>query len=100
MFEGEKIERGDVIADGPETPHDILRLRGIHAVTQYIANEVPKFTAYQGVKINVASRLSFVCKCRKCAITHSGDSPFLPWRTSWYHNVKIANRKLEAEGED
>ena len=52
MFEGERVERGDVIADGPETPHDILRLRGVHAVTQYIANEVQEVYRLQGVKIN------------------------------------------------
>ncbi|MCV5976548.1 hypothetical protein OFO29_29785, partial [Escherichia coli] len=52
VFEGEKVERGDVIADGPESPHDILRLRGVHAVTQYIANEVQEVYRLQGVKIN------------------------------------------------
>ena len=36
MFEGEKVERGEVIADGPEAAHDILRLRGIHNVANYI----------------------------------------------------------------
>ena len=30
-----------VVSDGPEAPHDILRLRGVHAVTRYITNEVP-----------------------------------------------------------
>ncbi|GAL24144.1 DNA-directed RNA polymerase beta' subunit [Vibrio variabilis] len=63
VFEGERVERGDVIADGPETPHDILRLRGIHAVTQYIANEVQEVYRLQGVKINDKHiELSFV-KC-------------------------------------
>ena len=40
VFEGEMVERGDVISDGAETPHDILRLRGVRAVTEYIVNEV------------------------------------------------------------
>ncbi|WP_373926642.1 hypothetical protein, partial [Enterobacter hormaechei] len=40
VFEGERVERGDVVSDGPEAPHDILRLRGVHAVTRYITNEV------------------------------------------------------------
>ena len=31
VFEGERVERGDVVSDGPEAPHDILRLRGVHA---------------------------------------------------------------------
>ncbi|EBS5740310.1 DNA-directed RNA polymerase subunit beta', partial [Salmonella enterica subsp. enterica serovar Eastbourne] len=40
VFEGEMVERGDVVSDGPESPHDILRLRGVNAVARYIANEV------------------------------------------------------------
>ena len=101
VFEGEKIERGDVIADGPETPHDILRLRGIHAVTQYIANEVQEVYRLQGVKINDKHIETIVRQMlRKCTITHSGDSPFLPGEQVEYHNVKIANRKLEAEGKE
>jgi len=45
VFEGERVERGDVVSDGPEAPHDILRLRGVHAVTRYIVNEVQRRTA-------------------------------------------------------
>ena len=52
VFEGERVERGDVISDGPEAPHDILRLRGVHAVTRYIVNEVQDVYRLQGVKIN------------------------------------------------
>ncbi|MGL4771417.1 MAG: DNA-directed RNA polymerase subunit beta', partial [Plesiomonas shigelloides] len=52
VFEGELVQRGDVISDGPETPHDILRLRGVHAVTNYIVNEVQDVYRLQGVKIN------------------------------------------------
>jgi DNA-directed RNA polymerase subunit beta' len=99
VFEGEKVERGDVIADGPETPHDILRLRGIHAVTQYIANEVQEVYRLQGVKINDKHIETIVRQMlRKCTITHSGDSEFLAGEQLEFAQVKIANRKLEAEG--
>jgi DNA-directed RNA polymerase subunit beta' len=101
VFEGEKIERGDVIADGPETPHDILRLRGIRAVTSYIANEVQEVYRLQGVKINDKHIETIVRQMlRKCTITHAGDSEFLPGEQVEYHNVKIANRALEAEGKE
>ncbi len=63
VFEGEAVERGDVISDGPESPHDILRLRGVHAVTRYITNEVQEVLPfYKGVKINDVNtlKLSFV----------------------------------------
>ncbi|MCW8334471.1 DNA-directed RNA polymerase subunit beta' [Vibrio paucivorans] len=101
VFEGEKVERGDVIADGPETPHDILRLRGIHAVTQYIANEVQEVYRLQGVKINDKHIETIVRQMlRKCTITHAGDSEFLPGEQVEYSQVKIANRQLEAEGKE
>ncbi|MDP2575956.1 DNA-directed RNA polymerase subunit beta' [Vibrio penaeicida] len=101
VFEGEKIERGDVIADGPEAPHDILRLRGIRAVTEYIANEVQEVYRLQGVKINDKHIETIVRQMlRKCTITHAGDSEFLPGEQVEYSQVKIANRQLEAEGKE
>ena len=101
VFEGEKVERGDVIADGPESPHDILRLRGVHAVTQYIANEVQEVYRLQGVKINDKHIETIVRQMlRKCTITHAGDSEFLAGEQVEYANVKIANRLLEAEGKE
>ncbi|WP_428774351.1 DNA-directed RNA polymerase subunit beta' [Vibrio sp.] len=101
VFEGEKVERGDVIADGPEAPHDILRLRGIHAVTQYIANEVQEVYRLQGVKINDKHIETIVRQMlRKCTITFAGDSEFLPGEQVEYAQVKIANRNLEAEGKE
>ncbi|MGC9423408.1 MULTISPECIES: DNA-directed RNA polymerase subunit beta' [unclassified Vibrio] len=101
VFEGERIERGDVIADGPESPHDILRLRGIHAVTTYIANEVQEVYRLQGVKINDKHIETIVRQMlRKCTITHAGDSEFLPGEQVEYSQVKIANRQLESEGKE
>ncbi|MDA9557602.1 DNA-directed RNA polymerase subunit beta' [Vibrio sp.] len=101
VFEGERVERGDVIADGPETPHDILRLRGINAVTEYIANEVQEVYRLQGVKINDKHIETIVRQMlRKCTITHAGDSTFLPGEQLEYAQVKIANRDLENEGKE
>ncbi|CAE6920002.1 DNA-dependent RNA polymerase catalyzes the transcription of DNA into RNA using the four ribonucleoside triphosphates as substrates [Vibrio sp. B1FLJ16] len=101
VFEGERVERGDVIADGPESPHDILRLRGVHAVTQYIANEVQEVYRLQGVKINDKHIETIVRQMlRKCTITFAGDSEFLPGEQVEYSQVKIANRDLEAEGKE
>ena len=52
VFEGEQVSKGEVIADGPESPHDILRLRGVTHVANYIVNEVQEVYRLQGVKIN------------------------------------------------
>src|SRR5689334_14326306 len=51
VFEGEYIQRGEVIADGAPDPHDILRLLGVNALADYIVNEVQDVYRLQGVKI-------------------------------------------------
>ncbi|MGF1691509.1 DNA-directed RNA polymerase subunit beta' [Photobacterium kagoshimensis] len=99
VFEGEKVECGDVIADGPETPHDILRLRGVHAVAEYIVNEVQEVYRLQGVKINDKHIETIVRQMlRKVTIVVAGDSEFLPGEQVEFSRVTIANRQLEAEG--
>lgn len=99
VFEGEKVERGEVIADGPESAHDILRLRGIHNVANYIVNEVQDVYRLQGVKIN-DKHIEVIIRqmLRKCIITQAGDSEFLEGEQVEVARVKIANRDLEAAG--
>ncbi|MBT0587010.1 DNA-directed RNA polymerase subunit beta' [Alteromonas oceanisediminis] len=99
VFEGESVEKGEVIADGPESPHDILRLRGISNVANYIVNEVQEVYRLQGVKIN-DKHIEVVIRqmLRKCMITASGDSQFLEGEQVEVSQVKIANRELERQG--
>ncbi|WP_100657852.1 DNA-directed RNA polymerase subunit beta' [Alteromonas flava] len=99
VFEGESVEKGEVIADGPESPHDILRLRGISAVANYIVNEVQEVYRLQGVKIN-DKHIEVVIRqmLRKCIITAPGDSQFLEGEQLEVSQVKIANRELERQG--
>ncbi|ROQ18779.1 DNA-directed RNA polymerase subunit beta' [Gallaecimonas pentaromativorans] len=99
VFEGEQVQRGEVIADGPEAPQDILRLRGIEAVARYIVNEVQDVYRLQGVKINDKHIETIVRQMlRKCTITNPGDSEFLEGETQEVARVKIANRELEEAG--
>ncbi|GAA5218788.1 DNA-directed RNA polymerase subunit beta' [Corallincola platygyrae] len=99
VFEGERVERGEVIADGPESPHDILRVRGIRAVSNYIVNEVQDVYRLQGVKINDKHIEAIIRQMlRKCTILEAGDSEFLPGEQMEVSRVKIANRELEAQG--
>ncbi|MDO6707848.1 DNA-directed RNA polymerase subunit beta' [Photobacterium sp. 1_MG-2023] len=99
VFEGEKVEKGDVIADGPEAPHDILRLRGVHAVAEYIVNEVQEVYRLQGVKINDKHIETIVRQMlRKVTITSHGDSEFLEGEQVEFSRVNIANRQLIADG--
>ncbi|TKB49565.1 DNA-directed RNA polymerase subunit beta' [Ferrimonas aestuarii] len=99
VFEGEKVERGEVIADGPEAPHDILRLRGIRAVANYIVNEVQEVYRLQGVKIN-DKHIEVIIRqmLRKCIISSAGDSDLLAGEQAEVARVNIINRNLIAEG--
>lgn len=99
VFEGEMVQRGDLISDGAETPHDILRLRGVHAVTDYIVNEVQEVYRLQGVKIN-DKHIEVIVRqmLRKAIITNAYDSEFLEGEQVEVARVKMVNQKREAEG--
>jgi len=99
VFEGESVIKGEVIADGPESPHDILRLRGVAPVANYIVNEVQDVYRLQGVKIN-DKHIEVIVRqmIRKCEILDAGDSEFLKGEQVEVAHVNIANRELEAEG--
>ena len=78
VFEGEHVARGEMIADGPPNPHDILRLLGVGALANYIVNEVQDVYRLQGVKINDKHIETIVRQMlRKRIITFVGDSKFL-----------------------
>ena len=99
VFEGEMVQRGDIISDGPESPHDILRLRGVRAVTEYIVNEVQDVYRLQGVKIN-DKHIEVIVRqmLRKCIITNPYDSEFLEGEQVEVARVKVVNRKRAEEG--
>jgi DNA-directed RNA polymerase subunit beta' len=99
VFEGESVQKGEVIADGPESPHDILRLRGVDHVANYIVNEVQEVYRLQGVKIN-DKHIEVIVRqmIRKCEILDAGDSNFLKGEQVEVAAVNIANRELEAQG--
>lgn len=99
VFEGEKVQCGDTISDGPESPHDILRLRGKNAVTKYITNEVQEVYRLQGVKIN-DKHIEVIVRqmLRKVTIINPGDSDFLEGEQVEYSRVKVVNRTLKEKG--
>ena len=100
VFEGETVSKGEMIADGPESPHDILRLRGVNAVANYIVNEVQDVYRLQGVKIN-DKHIEVIVRqmLRKCEITDAGDSTeFLEGEHVEVSHVRTANEKLAAAG--
>lgn len=99
VFEGESVSKGEVIADGPESPHDILRLRGVTDVANYIVNEVQEVYRLQGVKINDKHIETIIRQMiRKCIILDGGDTEFLAGEQVEVARVNIANRELEEQG--
>ena len=101
VFEGEQVGRGDVISDGPESAHDILRLRGVNAVTRYIVNEVQEVYRLQGVKIN-DKHIEVIVRqmLRKATVIHPGSSRLLDGEQLEVSRLKIINRELEAQGKE
>ena len=78
VFEGEHVEKGESIADGAPAPHDILRLKGVHALATYIINEIQEVYRLQGVKIN-DKHIEVIVRqmLRKAEITDPGETSFL-----------------------
>jgi DNA-directed RNA polymerase subunit beta' len=96
VFEGEHVEKGEIIVDGPFAPQDILRLRGISALANYIVNEVQEVYRLQGVKIN-DKHIEVIVRqmMRKAEITDGGDTRFLKGEQVDYARVLDANDSLE-----
>ncbi|WP_018232183.1 DNA-directed RNA polymerase subunit beta' [Thioalkalivibrio thiocyanodenitrificans] len=78
VFEGEHVEKGEVIADGEPNPHDILRLLGVTPLAEYMVKEIQDVYRLQGVKIN-DKHIEVICRqmLRKVEITDPGDTRFL-----------------------
>jgi len=78
VFEGEHVEKGEVISDGPSNPHDILRLLGSGALANYVVDEVQDVYRLQGVGIN-DKHIEVIIRqmLRKVIITDPGDTKLL-----------------------
>ena len=99
VFEGEHVQRGETVAEGPPNPHDILRLLGVGALANYIVNEVQDVYRLQGVKINDKHIETIVRQMlRKRIITFTGDSKFLVGEQVEDTVLLQENDKLIAEG--
>jgi DNA-directed RNA polymerase subunit beta' len=78
VFEGEQVEKGEVIADGEPNPHDILRLQGVEALANYLVREIQDVYRLQGVKIN-DKHIEVIVRqmLRKIEVLDAGDSALL-----------------------
>ncbi len=95
VFEGEQVNRGEVISDGPSNPHDILRLLGVSALARYIVTEIQDVYRLQGVKINDKHIETILRQMlRKVEITESGDSSLIKGDQAEYNQVLEENETL------
>ena len=78
VFEGEQVQKGEVVSEGPMSPHDILRLKGIAELAKYIVNEIQEVYRLQGVKIN-DKHIEVIVRqmLRKVIIANSGESSLI-----------------------
>jgi len=100
-FEGEHVEKGEMIADGAPNPHDILRLLGVEEMSTYIANEVQEVYRLQGVKIN-DKHIEVIVRqmLRRVEVTQPGDSKYLKGEQVEKAQVLDANDELAARGKE
>jgi DNA-directed RNA polymerase subunit beta' len=101
VFEGEHVERGEVIVDGAPDSHDILRLQGVHALTQYIVNEVQDVYRLQGVRIN-DKHIEVIVRqmLRKVEVTEPGDTHFLTGEQVERERLQEANQRARQAGKE
>jgi DNA-directed RNA polymerase subunit beta' len=98
VFEGEHVEKGEVIAEGSLNPHDILRLLGTNALANFIVNEVQDVYRLQGVKIN-DKHIEVIIRqmLRKVIIAHAGDTEFMKGEQVESSQLREVNAKMVKE---
>ncbi len=99
VFEGERVERGELLVDGPGDPHSTLRLLGISALADYIVNEVQEVYRLQGVQIN-DKHIEVIVRqmLRKWVVLDSGDSAFSLDERLDISVLLKENQRLEQQG--
>ena len=101
--EGDKVYKGQALTDGAPSPHDILAIRGVDAVHDYLIREVQRTYRTQGVDIN-DKHIEVIVRqmMRKVKITDPGDSDLLPGiqveKSELYAINDAIKAKAEAEG--
>lgn len=99
VADGQTIAAGDPLTVGSIDPHDILNIKGIRAVQDYILREVQRVYRLQGVDINDKHIEIIVHQMmRNVMIDQQGDSKFMPGQSVNYLDFEDENEELEKEG--
>jgi len=99
VFEGERVEKGETIADGEPNPHDILRLKGVEALADYLTKEIQDVYRLQGVRIN-DKHIEVIVRqmLRKVEIREAGDTHLLMREQLDLVRVKEENQAIDKDG--
>ena len=99
VHDGQIVQRGEEIVEGPADPHDILRLLGIEELARYIVDEVQDVYRLQGVKIN-DKHIEVIVRqmLRRVQITDPGDTHFIPGEQVERSEMLDENDRVVAEG--
>jgi DNA-directed RNA polymerase subunit beta' len=97
VTDGEVIEAGDELTEGSVNPHDILKIKGIHAVQSYLLREVQKVYRLQGVDIN-DKHIEVIVRqmLRKVKVDEAGDTNLLPGSLVDMFEFEEANAEAQA----
>jgi DNA-directed RNA polymerase subunit beta' len=98
VHDGQVVNKGEMIVDGPADPHDILRLKGIERLATYVVDEVQDVYRLQGVKIN-DKHIEVIVRqmLRRINIVDSGDTSFIPGEQVERAELLNVNDRMEAE---
>jgi DNA-directed RNA polymerase subunit beta' len=99
VHEGQVVNKGELIVDGPADPQDILRLLGIEELARYIVDEVQDVYRLQGVKIN-DKHIEVIVRqmLRRVQVTNPGDSSYISGEQVERSEILDTNDALRAEG--
>ncbi|MBR1569060.1 MAG: DNA-directed RNA polymerase subunit beta', partial [Lachnospiraceae bacterium] len=99
--EGQTLEAGDELTEGSVNPHDILRIKGVRAVQDYLLREVQRVYRLQGVDIN-DKHIEIIVRqmLKKIKVDESGDSEYLPGNLVDVLDFDEINEALEEEGKE
>ncbi|TRZ95923.1 MAG: DNA-directed RNA polymerase subunit beta' [Rhodocyclaceae bacterium] len=99
VHDGQVVQKGETIVDGPADPHDILRLQGVESIARYIINEVQDVYRLQGVRIN-DKHIEVVVRqmLRRVNIVDIGDTRFIPNEQVDRADLLSENDRIIAEG--
>ena len=101
VVDGQELEAGDELTEGSVNPHDILKIKGVRAVQDYMLREIQRVYRLQGVEINDKHVEVIVRQClQKIRVEEPGDSDLLPGSMVDALDFLELNEKLEEEGKE